>query len=425
MAYDIEWLRGATFAELKGVLRLGGQALFEVNALLQTPEGKKIGYEMVNDPDYVPVTKRVVDPDEQEQIDADLARANAEETADAALQADEAAAAAALSTPVVPVTPEVKAVEPPKKIVREYQIKDEDGRPIGRPTHFEGWTPEEIYAKYEAAHTNAVQYAERIKRNQQRLSAAAASTREAQSKRQQSEAEAAQALEQIAKDPTKVVDAVRKANVADKSRAEAEREAMQYGQLIADTWMFDHKHDFKPCDANSAAIMGWLGQNSLEPSYENFEKAFKATQSRLVRPEPVEDIATTVVNPPVAAPVAVSVPAAPIAPPTAPAAATVPTETQPTLPQATADTSKSTPADATIAQPARRAGVNGGIAPGQLSAERPQVVNTPSTTSNEEFLKKVTRMPREEYRKKLDTSKQFRDQLRAAGIRVLGRHANE
>jgi hypothetical protein len=424
MAYDIEWLRGATFNDLKNVLKQGGQALFEANALLQTPEGKKIGYEMVNDPDYVPVSKRVIDPEEQEQIDADLARANDQEAADAQLQADEQAAAAALSTPVVPEP--VKAPEPPKKIVIDYQVCDEDGRPIGRPTHLEGWAPEEIYEKFKAAHINAVQYAERIKRNQQRLSAAAAATRDAQAKRQQSEAEAATALEQVAKDPTKVVDAVRKANTADQKRADAEREAQQYGQLIADTWMFDHKHDFVPCDANSTAIMGWLGQNNLEPSYENFEKAFKATQSRLVRPSAqVEDIATPVANPQVVAPVAASAPAAVIQQPAAAAAVTVPTETQPTLPQATADTSKSTPADATIAQPARRAGVNGGIAPGQLSAERPRVNSTPTKTSTEEFLKQVARMPREEYRKKLDTSKQFRDQLRSAGIKVLGRHANE
>src|SRR5208282_1060051 len=60
----------------------------------------------------------------------------------------EALAAEAQATAEVPAaTPPVAAEPVPverKKIVREYQVRDEDGNPIGRPTHLEAWSAEEM-----------------------------------------------------------------------------------------------------------------------------------------------------------------------------------------------------------------------------------------------------------------------------------------
>ena len=54
-----------------------------------------------------------------------------------------------------------EAAKPKQKIIREYQIRDDQGRPIGKPTHLEADTWEEMSAKQEEAHANAMRYAER------------------------------------------------------------------------------------------------------------------------------------------------------------------------------------------------------------------------------------------------------------------------
>src|ERR1700676_1751573 len=43
----------------------------------------------------------------------------------------------------------------PKKIVLEYQVKDENGNPIGRPTHLEAASHEELIEKMKEAHVQA------------------------------------------------------------------------------------------------------------------------------------------------------------------------------------------------------------------------------------------------------------------------------
>lgn len=122
-------------------MRAGPEVLGEVNALLQTPEGKKIASEMLNDPDYVPKSRRQPTPEEAAQVAADTARAEAE-----------AAAAAAVVVPVpVPVVPSYEAEDAAlrkegitvqrdaqgaiTRIVQDYQVLGENDHPIGRPTH--------------------------------------------------------------------------------------------------------------------------------------------------------------------------------------------------------------------------------------------------------------------------------------------------
>lgn len=415
---DLAWLESATLADLKAAMRNPTQ-LAAVNVLLQTPEGKAIASEMLNDPDYVPKPKQATPtPEEAAQIAADTALA--EQQAEAARLEEETKKAA---DALVPPTPPV--IEEKKKIVVDYQVTAEDGTPLGRPTHIEGWSNEEVVEKLKAAHINAVRYAERIKKN--RVQSVEAQTAQRQSKEQiqKAEQEANAAVEEAAKekDPAKLKEAISKVSKAERDAQVAKEADFARGRAIANLWMQDHKEDFQPCEANTNIIGEWLSANKLELSYDNLELAFKATETRLAKPVPqalVEEVpAAVVVNPPAVAPVAAVEVKPSITAPPAPAAEPVLTPVaQSSQPAATAP--ETPPAAAPNAQPAaRRPGVNGGIAPGSLSAPRPQNQQQPQTTTRAELLKEMKKMSSDELRKKLKNG-EYVSKLRAAGIPVAG-----
>jgi hypothetical protein len=411
---DLAWLEAATLDDLKTAMRNSDQ-LMAVNTLLLTPEGKAIASEMLNDPDYKPRPRNAEPtPEEAAQIAADLELANR--------QAEEATAAAVaepLATPPVVVPP----VEEKKKIVIDYQATAEDGTPIGRPTHIEGWTWEEVSEKQKAAHINAVRYAERVKKNKVQSVENSTKQQQVQEQVSQAEQEANAAVEVAVKeqDPVKMREAINKVHEASRLTEEAKQEARRRGKEIGDAWMADHKEDFLPCVANSKIMEKWLIDNKREFSYENLELAFAATETQLAKPVqqvPVEETpAAGASNTPAVAPVA---PAAVTPSITAPAAvAAEPVSTAATPPSQPASTaSESTSAAAPNAQSAaRRPGVNGGIAPGTLTAARPSAQQIPQTTTRAELLKEIKGMSPEKYRQKLKDT-QYVAKLRAAGIPV-------
>jgi hypothetical protein len=420
---DLTWLQSATLDDLKAAMRNPSQ-LVAVNALLQTPEGKEIASDMLNDPDYKPRPKNVApSAEEAAQIAADVELAER--------QAAEAAEAAAAEVAVVePPAPVVEPSSPPlpveekKKIVIDYQVTAEDGTtPIGRRTHIEGWTNEEVIEKLKNAHINAVRYAERVKKNQVRSIEVQTQQNQAHQKLQQDEAEANAAVEAAAKeqDPVKLKDAISKVTKVEKSAEELKQEARRKGQEIADLWMADHKEDFQPCQANAKILSVWLKENNLGLTYENLELAFKATETQLAKPVAQavaeETPAPAASNTPAAAsatPAAVppSIPA-PVAAVAEPASTPAPPDSQ-LAPAAPASTSA---AAANSAPAARRPGVNGGIAPGSLSAQRPPSQPQPSTTTRAVLLKEIKSMPPEKFRAKLKNA-EYVKQLRAAGIPV-------
>jgi hypothetical protein len=113
-----------------------------------------------------------------------------------------------------------------------------------------------------------------------------------------------------------------------------------------------------------------------------------------------------------------SIPPAAAAPVVAPAAVT-PLVATPAASRPPASAPISTPVAAVPNPPAaRRPGVNGSLPPGSLSAERPSVVQQPSTT-RADLLKEVNKLSREEFRRKLRDAN-FVKRLEAAGIPVLG-----
>ena len=415
---DLTWLESATLADLKSAMRNPSQ-LAAVNALLQTPEGKAIASDMLNDPDYVPKPRGAAPtPEEAAQIAADLAIANQQE-------AEAAAAAAKLAEVVQPKVEEVvpsTPVEEKKKIVVDYQVTAEDGTPLGRPTHIEGWSYDEVIEKLKAAHVNAVRYAERVKKNKVTSIEARTQQKQAEEQVQKSEQEASVAVEEAAKekDPIKLKNAISKVSKADRDAEIARETAKAQGAVIGNAWMADHKEDFQPCEANAKIIGDWLATNQLELSYENLELAFVANETRLAKPVPqapvVETPAAAVANPPANASAVPAVATPSItAPPTASAEPVLPPATQTSQPAVAA--SESTSAAAPNAQPAaRRPGVNGSLPPGTMSAQRPVAQQQPQTT-RADLLKEMKKMSSDELRKKLKNT-EYVSKLRAAGIPV-------
>ncbi len=410
---NLAWLESATLEHLKSAMRNPSQ-LAAVNALLQTPEGKAIASEMLNDPDYKPRPRQVIPSSEEAaQIAADTLLAEQQ-----AAEADATARAAEVTPP--PVSTPV--VEEKKKIVVDYQVTAEDGTNLGRRTHIEGWSWEEVSEKQKQAHVNAVRYAERLKANRITSVEARTQQKQAQEQVQKLEQEASTAVEEAAKekDPAKLKDAISKVSKADREADIARETAKAQGRIIVNAWMADHKEDFQPCEANTDIIGKWLVANGLDLSYENLELAFVANETRLAKPvlqAPVEEApAAAAVNPPVAAPAASAVATPSITTPAAAAAEPVSTPAVPAS-QPVAAAPESTPVAAPIAQPAaRRPGVNGSLPPGSLSAQRPPAQQQPQTTTRAELLKEM-KNPGFNLRKMLKNSEYVR-KLRAAGIPV-------
>jgi hypothetical protein len=408
--YGIEWLRTTSYEALKTAL-LDNAARPQIEMLMRTVEGAKIASELINDKRVVPPADEPVSEEEQTQIDADTARAEA------------AAVTDALVAPVEEVPPApVKAPEAPKvKIVRDYQVEDEQGKPLGRRTHLEGWTVEEIYAKYEAAHTNAVRYAERLKKRVDTFEAASRTAKTAEEANQQANAAVVEAKE--TNDPEKFNEAVNKKSVAQRETDAARSAQQKYANVIIESWMDDHKEDYVPCEASAELLNQYMGQNSLQLSYENLERAFQATKDR--QPVPQRQAAGAsagpVNNPPVPAATEVAAPAASI---TQPAAATVVQEpvANPTAPpQAAAQAQTPTSAAAQNAPAARRPGVNGGLQPGTTSAPRPtKQSQTPQMTDRAQLMKEIKTLSPGEFRTKVEKSAEFRQRLQAAGILDAG-----
>jgi hypothetical protein len=159
-------------------------------------------------------------------------------------------------------------------------------------------------------------------------------------------------------------------------------------------------------------------------TYDNLEKAFEAVKTQLpkVERQPATDATTSVV--PAANPPAATSATPAVAPVAIPPAAVVATEEKPIVqpkaeetPTPTAEAPTTTPAAAPNAQPAaRKPGVNGGLQPGSMSAQRPVVqLATPAETRSK-LMRDIGKMSSVEFRKKLrDTN--YVKQLDAAGIK--------
>ncbi len=276
----------------------------------------------------------------QEEIDAAQQAADAESVRVATEQA-EAERLAAL---------------PPKpdKYVIDYQVRDEDGTPLGRPTHLEAATQEELTQKMIEAHTQAVRWGHRLKR--QKVSQ--------QTERQTVSAPAPTDEELLtdikdlkSDDPQVALAAHKKLNEVEQNKKNAAYAEQARKNKVTADFLALHKDDYNNNDANANAFKEYFEKHQLDWTSGNLEIALEALESKLA----------PVVREPVAQPTAVN-PTSVVQPQVTPAAVQ-PTVVTPVVPVAP------NPAPAVP-----RPGVNGGIVPGQHSAPRPTATSSSSLT---------------------------------------------
>jgi len=246
----------------------------------------------------------------------------------------------------------------PKKFVADYQVKDEDGNAIGRPTHLEAATEEELRGKIIEAHVQATRAFHRLKKQK-------VSFKEQQPQPvvpvHSSDAELLSFMKDLkSDDPQKQLEAVRKVQKVETDRAkiESDRQLAEANELrrqekVSYDFLVRHQKDFNNCQANIELVKAYFEENQLPWTSDNLEIAFLALESDL-------------------APVAVPVPPTPPANPVPVVAAVVPpTAVAPVAVSPVVPTPVQAVVPANPVPPARRPGVNGSLEPGQTSAVRP------------------------------------------------------
>jgi hypothetical protein len=358
-------------------------------------------------------------------VDAELNRTIPPSTEALAAEATELAATPeAVPVVVEPVVeaPPVVAPEVPaerKKIVREYQVRDEDGTPIGRPTHLEAWSIEEMMEKMQTAHENATRAFHRLKKQKITFK----QDRTILSPEEIAEA-ARVALE--SKDSSKITDVISEVIESKYKQRETElkkKQDFEEGRQISNDFMRQHLHDYNPCEANQKAIGEYFAEHKLDFTRDNLEAAFQDLKEQGDKLAPVENTgatrqATVAANPaPVATPATPAPPAIPVAETPAVVPASAPPAQPPAPSQPVVEATAPTPVAAPNVQPAaRRPGVNGSLPPGTLSAQRPGAPDP--ALARKEFLKTVKDMKPEVMKAKLKSDPQFVKQLESYGIRI-------
>ncbi len=312
--------------------------------------------------------KRKADADKaaSDAVAAEQARlakeASDKAAADAAAKAatDRAAAAAAEDAELAKdfIAVERDASGNITKFIQEYQVTDEQGRPIGRPTHLEARSWIELNRKQRIAHENASRAFARVK--EQKLTF----QKKQEEQQRNTDVEMQQAIADLnSTDPTKKLAAIRKIAASDPEAQAKERAAAE----VAETYKFRAQHvkDFNPCAANVKLMTDYIRDNGLEWTAENLDLAFMAQESQLApvevpRTEPAPNPTPVTKATPAAPVAAAAVPAPPVVPP-ASTPAEVPTPAQPAP-------VVNPPAPAAPPRPA----FNGGLVPGEtVSGTRP------------------------------------------------------
>ena len=419
--------------------------LADILAAVKAPETSEQMQQLLRDRQVVSrVSQLMLERQNQEaEVDRQLALNNPPSTEELAAQAAAAAAEATPPVEAAPVPPTAAAPDFTEedaawktegvvvtrdagkitRMVQEYQVRDEDGSPIGRPTHLEARTPYELLSKQRVAHENATRAFHRLKKQK-------TSFKQTEENRLLTPAEitaaAAKALE--AKDAAEAEKIVRSVIENDFKQREVElvnaREHAE-GTKIGNIFIRRHIHDFNPNEANLKALGEYLRDHQMEFTLDNLEVAFADLQEqgdKLAAVEVRASAAATRPADPANTPGTATVPAAaaPELPATPPAVPVTPPAVAPPAAassQPTVEATETTPAAAHNAQPAaRRPGVNGSIPPGTMSAHRPGAPDP--ALARKEFMKQLRDMKPNEIRTKLKNDPQFVKQLETYGVKV-------
>jgi hypothetical protein len=283
------------------------------------------------------------------------------------------------------------------RLVTDYQVTDENGNAVGRPTHLEARSWPELWTKQREAHVQATRAFSRLKAQKVTF------RQQAQPKAPSKE----EMLEQILKsdDPAQAVAAVKKAAEVTPEQKAAQATSEANAALVTYQFLARHINDFNNCEANTKLLGEYFAENNLEWTLDNLEVAFKVLEDQLA-PVPARAVpsvdntapGTTAASAATAASKAAAVPAAPATP-----AATA----QPVTP---------TPSENT--EPVRvepRPGVNGGIQPGAFSASRiVDVQTTPGQLTRRDVSKWDAKTLMARMRDPI-----WKPQLEAIGIKVI------
>jgi hypothetical protein len=250
---------------------------------------------------------------EKEAADKAAAEKAAADQAAAEKAAADAAAAKVLADKLA--ADAAAAAVPTKKFVIDFQATDESGNPIGRRTHLEASSQDELDKKLLTSYENAVRYAERLKRQKLTYNPPEPT------KKELTEDEIVEAVNALRKeDPAKAIAAIRKlANIDDiEKERDAARKAIQTANSMTESNKFlrNHLGDYNNCEANAAIMKQYIQDNNLEWTADNMELALLATQDQLAPVVSQAPIVPVPVPVPVPAPVvAAANPPAPVVPP--------------------------------------------------------------------------------------------------------------
>lgn len=336
-------------------------------------------------------------PTSEEQAAAEAAEAEAARIREQAAAAEEVARVAA-----------AKAVEDakPKRFVIDFQAKDDQGNPIGKKTHLEASSQEELLEKMQTSYEHAVRALDRLKKQKPTFKQDQPTT----------VAVTQEQLDQAIADVTSDDPAKRRAAIDLLAQQKAEAfiaDAKQKAAAAAESKVsldFLRSHlDYYNCEANNEKLSNYLRDNNLEWTVGNLEIAFGNLEAQLAEnpnrvKAPVQETAPAAAANPAPAPVA---PAAPTVAPAASAAPVAPVA--PVAPAAPAAPAPVAPAN----PPARRPGVNGGIIPGTTtSGVKPQPMT--AEQARKELIKELKTMSAEEMKRRHKMDPKFYDKVNAA-----------
>lgn len=322
-----------------------------------------------------------------------------------------------------------EAARPKQKIVVDYQATDDDGNSIGRPTHLEADSWEEMSKKQQDAHVNAVRYAERMKKQASRKPIPARQVTPLKiltpEERTTLEKEA-----QAGEGTRAEIARIKLEQDAANQELDKERRDREWNRQNEESKIFvaAHQKDFYPCEANAKILADYITTENLDWNSNNLEIAFSKLAHKLA-PRPEEVRPQIPANPDPAPPVvarAPEVPAAPrtetpqappaVNPPAAPVSVVAPAAPQEVPP--TAPTPTEIPAPAAVNPPAPVKRPASGIEPGSLrGGRRVQTPSEPGEKSASEIKREIARMPLDVYKRNLKNPK-FRELLKSVGIQA-------
>jgi hypothetical protein len=362
----------------------------------------------------------------EEQVDHQLVISNPPSTEALAAEAQQMATETPATTQPAAEVPAPVPVPERKRIVREYQVRDEDGNPIGRPTHLEAWSAEEMIEKMQTAHENATRAFHRLKKQKLQFTEKEQNRLLTPDEIHQAAAKALEAKD--ASEAERLVRGMIEAEFKQKELELQQQRDFQEGVKIGNEFVMRHLYDFNPCRANMIALGEYLKEHGLDFTLDNLEAALldlteqgdklalpvqRASEAKRPAEQATNTPATTVASAAVAQP---ELPAAPAAATTQEAVAQPTVETTASQPAVAATVTTPVATQHNAATPTRRPGVNGSLPPGSMSANRPTAVDP--AQARREFMRELKEMKPDVMKNKLKTDPQFVKQLATYGVRI-------